>query len=955
MDKNERSASDVKQRKYAVWRLLFHFVRYRTWWVFLGAVILAVLAYVYTLNVPLRSSYFELLPRNDPLILQYEENQIYLSTSDSVVLLVSLRDPAGMADAQRQDALLRAAEAVASALRPDPEIETVTYMVEPSPEIPDQYVLLYQLDRDRLAAMQSSIDLARSSLGQAQAGFPADADLVAAYHAVGKLVDDAAASGLSVSDGGQIPSLGDFVALNKAVLYGLDSISSFPAVTDAVNQIADLFAPQERVARVGQALFSRDRTSLLVSAKPRQSAQISVAYCQEVRDDVFRDLKTVDLDGLGVTVGATGAYMIMAETEEYVNVDMKRTELITAVGVVLVFLISFGSILYSLVASVPLLLALILTSAWTKAGLGGFNLLTTFVPSLILGMGDDFSIHLISRFTEERMRGASFSRAIYTMLIRKGAAIFLGAGTIVLVFLSLLTARSRALFEMGVIASVGIALAFLCAIILIPTLLTASRRLRGRKRHRERRSAQLPHFAAFFRGITHPVGAAIIVTVLLVLTGAAVYLATGVRFEFTSNDLVPRTPSQAALTTILGSFDLGGDNANLGTNFLFFAKTEGEMADLVKKLKDSPLVLSVDAAQDYLPTNLAEQQAALRGLRLSGYADQLGAFDGVLSNRNAVLGEMRTLLTRLSLVEYAATANGWVALGLDAATAQNQLLEIRRQLTVLSDDAQTKVRDLETAVRSLDTRLAEVRDLPPAETLLRDVIRSLPAELSTRYLTEDGRYIVRARMSPALYAGSHLKQFDQFAASISSDYFGTPLVIRDLEQAMKRDFYISTALALLLITASVWHSFRTLPRTLLALSPIALSYVWMLAGMKLLGVNFNFVNITISPLLIGLGIESGVTLLFRYDEERETSPDGAMVRAGAASAVAIVTSMLTTMLVFATLLLARTPGLRFLGLSALLGLGFSLFFSLVFVPAATALFARRAASKSKPAQAGEPL
>jgi hypothetical protein len=327
----------------------------------------------------------------------------------------------------------------------------------------------------------------------------------------------------------------------------------------------------------------------------------------------------------------------------------------------------------------------------------------------------------------------------------------------------------------------------------------------------------------------------------------------------------------------------------------------------------------------------------------------------VLSNRNAVLGEMRTLLTRLSLVEYAATSNGWVDLGLDAATAQSQLLEIRRQLNVLSDDAQTKVRNLETAVRSLDTRLASVRDLPPAETLLRDVIRSLPTELSTRYLTQDGRYIVRARMSPALYAGSNLKSFDEFAASISSDYFGTPLVVRDLEHAMKRDFYVSTALALLLITASVWQSFRTLPRTLLALSPIALSYVWMLAGMRLLGVNFNFVNITISPLLIGLGIESGVTLLFRYDEERETNPDGAMVRAGAASVVAIVTSLLTTMLVFATLLMARTPGLRFLGMSALLGLGFSLFFSLVFVPSATALFARRAASKSKPVQADEPL
>ncbi|MCX6091774.1 MAG: MMPL family transporter, partial [Candidatus Bipolaricaulota bacterium] len=103
------------------------------------------------------------------------------------------------------------------------------------------------------------------------------------------------------------------------------------------------------------------------------------------------------------------------------------------------------------------------------------------------------------------------------------------------------------------------------------------------------------------------------------------------------------------------------------------------------------------------------------------------------------------------------------------------------------------------------------------------------------------------------------------------------------------------------------------------------------------GVNFNFINITISPLLIGLGMESGVTLLFRYIEERETAPREAMVRAGATTVIAILTSMFTTMLVFASLLLASTPGLRFLGTCALLGIGFSLLITILIMPAAIAL------------------
>jgi predicted RND superfamily exporter protein len=43
---------------------------------------------------------------------------------------------------------------------------------------------------------------------------------------------------------------------------------------------------------------------------------------------------------------------------------------------------------------------------------------------------------------------------------------------------------------------------------------------------------------------------------------------------------------------------------------------------------------------------------------------------------------------------------------------------------------------------------------------------------------------------------------------------------------------------------------------------------------------------------------------------------------------------LTTMLVFGSLLVARTPGLRMLGASALLGIGFALLFSILFLPAA---------------------
>ncbi len=928
----------LRLRGDAIWKRLFRLVRYRTLWVAAVVLVVAAAGYIYTRQVPLRSSYFDLLPRNDPLLIAYQDNQKYLAVTDSVVFLVTLEQPDGMQIEERRAALLRAAETIATPFRTDPEFKSVTYLFELNPKIPQQFAAIASLSPDRLAKLGENVTLIQSSLGHTTAAVPADVDLARVYHEATALIDRTVSSGFSFADGGAA-DLSGLVSLNRVVLAGAEMLPEFPRMTDAVNEIAELFAPQDEVR--GIPYFSRDMTSLLISALPQQASGTSVDYCNKVRAGVRETLAEIDLKALGVSVGIAGTYSLISETEEAVNQDMSRTGLITSAGVLLVFLISFGSLLYSLIAAVPLLVALLLTSVWTKGALGGFNLLTTFVPSLILGMGDDFAIHLISRYTEERSQGATFSKAVYTMLSRKGPAVLLGAMTIVFVFVGLLTARSRALFELGAIAGVGILLAIVCALVLIPTMLTLSRlvsaRIRGRRRRRERTAALHAHFTGVFRALTHPVGAIVILAILAAVTAVAAYLATGVRFQFSSNDLVPRSESQANLDRILTSFELGG-NAQFGTSFLFFAETEDEMAELERRLAESPLVLSVKSPRGLLPSNLAEQQAALRSVNLAAYADELAAFDRGLAARDDVLLETRTLLTRLALVQYAASLNGYAGLGLQAAEAQDQLVRIQTTLRDLTiPTARADAQALEAAVRALDVRLAEVRNLPPVETLLRDILRSLPPEISNLYLTQEGRYIVRANMSPALYGRSNLNAFIHYADSISDDYFGIPLVVRSLEDVMKRDFFLSTGLAALLIVVVVWRSFRRVSRTLLALSPVVLGYVWMLGGMRLLDVHFNFINITISPLLIGLGIESGVTLLFRYIEERAASTAGAMVRAGATTSIAILTSMFTTMLVFASLLLARTPGLRFLGACALLGIGSSLFITLLIIPAAISL------------------
>jgi len=276
-----------------------------------------------------------------------------------------------------------------------------------------------------------------------------------------------------------------------------------------------------------------------------------------------------------------------------------------------------------------------------------------------------------------------------------------------------------------------------------------------------------------------------------------------------------------------------------------------------------------------------------------------------------------------------------IGLSIQGHEIMRQLREI--QLTLGETDIEGATADLSAlrlALTELDANLDQVRELPPVEDLLREVLMSVPEALRLQSLTTDGRFVVQARVSRAIFDEGNMARFEAFAASFSDDFFGMPLVVQQLEGYMKRDFYLSTGIALVLILLIVWFSLRGWMRALLASAPLVLGYIWMLGGMRLLSMDFNFLSITISPLLIGIGVDNGIHILHRTIEERTLRPEGAIERGVGTTAISVIVTSLTTMLVFGSLLLARTPGLRQLGSSALLGIGFTLLFSIVFLPAA---------------------
>ena len=744
---------------------VFRIGRYRAWWVVIIWLLGTGFAVYYSLDIPLRGAFLDLLPRNDPLIEQYKENLKY--SGDAVGLLFELVDGVPqIVDAEddlhvkavhdeRDARLVHAAEAVASILRESDEFTDVFYLQEISPDIPDQYVQLFNLDDAQLTRIEDSVELARSAIGGGSFGLFSENMLGTEYADIGSLdrvydlISDqfqrALLSGqltLGESTLGGNPleeQLDLIISLNDGVLGTLAGLDNLPTVTGAVNDLSGIFMPESIDAlRDPRPYVSANHMMLFMVIQPRHPSQTGVEYSKLVTAIVDEGIEAAGVRTTGMRVRQTGTYAFNTATTAAVNRDMMRTTIISSIGVFVIFIFAFGSFFYSLIAVIPLLVSVILTMAWAKFAVDGFNLVTTFLPALVLGLGIDYAIHIISRYAEERGKGRSLNRALHTAILTKGKASLFAAITTSLVFVGLLTARSRALYEMGIITSVGVLLAFLATLFLLPALITLAHYL-FKIRRKEGIIGRAARMTGFVQRITGRARAVFVI--VLVLTFFVTFQAARTSFEFSSTDLIPRVESQEVAEILQENFSDGAPG--VGSVFTFYASTGEELRSVVEHLQDAELqrtefglpdiIEAVESPLDDLPVNLTEQQQVLNALDINAYIEQLDILGASLDGQADVLAEIRNVLGQFSLLQFAASANGEIGLGIQSNQIIRQLRDIQDQIGKTDVDAAlVNLEALRGSLASLDTNLDLVRDLPPAEDLLREMLSALPEALRSR-------------------------------------------------------------------------------------------------------------------------------------------------------------------------------------------------------------------------------
>ncbi|GEM_PF-2303266 len=166
---------------------------------------------------------------------------------------------------------------------------------------------------------------------------------------------------------------------------------------------------------------------------------------------------------------------------------------------------------------------------------------------------------------------------------------------------------------------------------------------------------------------------------------------------------------------------------------------------------------------------------------------------------------------------------------------------------------------------------------------------------------------------------------------------GTMVVAHDLARIVKADFLRISCWVAVIAAVVLVVCYRDATRVLLSLTPIAVGLVFLMGLMSVFGISFNFINVLVVPVIIGLGVDNGIHLVHRFFETR-----GDVGLVVTDTGRAIVITNLTSMVGFGSLWVGSYRGLTSMGRLSVLGLSMSILASLIVLPALMELLRRHA-------------
>ncbi len=612
-------------------------------------------------------------------------------------------------------------------------------------------------------------------------------------------------------------------------------------------------------------------------------------------------------ENIGAEVRLTGGAVLAYEELLSVSRGTGLAIVLALCTVTAIMLFGLGSLRLMLATLLTLLFGLILTATFAAFAIGKLNLISVAFAVLYIGLGVDFAIHYCLHYRELLFKGMENAAALKDSSVTIGGSLLLCSITTAIGFFAFIPTDYDGVAELGLISGVGMFISLLVTLSLLPALLSLMP-LKARQRQDQRSD-----FVEALLFLPSKYAKAVKITSALVVIALLGFLA-GIRFDY--NTLNLQDPDNESVQTYQALLADGNTSPWTG---IILAQGRAEALALYDKFSRLPVVEKVVWIEDFIPLKQDEKLALIDDMALllgdlpdaeqaAGISDaqrmqSLRAF--VKKLRGARLSEQDPAFSRLeqNLSEYLALLSSQ-----ERAGAAGKLAHLEQMLLASLPGR------LETLKNSLNADYVSAASLPP--------------DLSARWHSESDHYLLEIYPREDLNDNRAMRRFVEALQAADARIIGAPIINIEASDAVVAAFTQAFSYAFVLISVFLLILLKHKGDAIYILAPLLMAAVCTGGISVMLDIPLNFANIIALPLLLGIGVDSGIHMLHRF---RTGLPENGNLLA-TSSARAVLVSTLTTIGSIGNLAFSPHLGTASMGKVLTIGIAVTLVCMLIVLP-----------------------
>jgi hopanoid biosynthesis associated RND transporter like protein HpnN len=505
------------------------------------------------------------------------------------------------------------------------------------------------------------------------------------------------------------------------------------------------------------------------------------------------------------------------------------------------------------------------------------------------------------RYQELRNEGSVHGAALQQAARDVGGALALCAVTTGVGFFAFLPTEFAGVSELGLIAGVGMFISLAATLTLMPALLSVIPVQPRGAGVSLRLGARLDRL-----GERHGRGVRIGALVVALFCVGAAFFA-----RFDDNPLNLRDAGGEAVSTYR-QLVADGDTWSLD----LLARDPSQARRLAGQLDALHQVKGVVSLQSFIPSGQAAALADLDELALLLGPDLAGS-TGVPTPPGAARPVLAGLARTLAELPSPSAAQQRLARALE---------RLQRAIDSSADSGAALLASVDESVTGmLAAELSRVGQVLEGDEISLD---RLPESLSRDWRSADGRMRLRVDAREDLNEREALAGFVDSVRGVAPGAVGVPVVHLESARVVVGAFAQAFALALASIVVILLLVLRRVGPVVMALVPLILAALVTVGVLVVLQVPFNFANVIALPLLLGVGVDSGIHMLTRA---RMSGSRTTLAASGTARGV--VTSAVSTAVSFGNLAFSVHPGTASMGVVLSVGMVCVLAATLLVMPA----------------------